>query len=320
MWAMRAGVVVAVATFVVALAAVPSSAHEGPHLEQQRLTAEIEAAGPNVDGHRLLERAMAERDEGELAEAEEDLEAAEHANPPGDPGLIAIERARIAFDRQLDEQALDAYGEVLRIERPEGRETPTRLFAIALAERAVTQERLERWPAARDDWDAAFAARPTAEAALARGLLDELLGEAERAERGYREAMKATPTIVIARALCRVLLDRGDAAEVVALADDAIDATPFDVEWLLVRADALDVAGSTAEAHDDRLAALAEIDRAMRVRPSDLRRLVRARVWLALGRAESAAREAEDIARRRPELTEAAELAHEARAAERSER
>lgn len=284
-------------------------AHPGPRVTIDALS---RRADGDDDPRLLLERAAARREVGQLDDAGRDVDRAEAAGAGKD--VVALERARIAVARGDDRAAAAALDRALVAGRPDRAAEPSRLLVEALTERASLQVRAGRAEDARSDWDAAFAARPTAEAALARGALDVQLGDPGRAAAGYRDALARVPSVALRRELARVELARGAWDAAIAVVDDALAGSAAPVDWLLLRAEAHAGAGRGARAEADRRDALAEADRALAARPSELRQLARGRALLALGRRDEAAAVAEAVLRTRPRLDEALALVHAPRA------
>jgi tetratricopeptide (TPR) repeat protein len=294
---------------VVALLGLPveGHAHPGARATERRLD---QQPSP-LRGADRLARAEARRELGDGLGAEEDLAAI----APGDvdPARIALERARIAAARGDLDDAEARFGTALELARPEGAIAPSRWVAQVLAERATLRTRSGDGEGARSDWDAAFAVSASADAALARGRLDEDAGDRVQAAAGYREALGITGSIALRRALVRVELARGAWESARQLADEAMASGTFDVEWQLLRAAAHEGAARPGEAERDRRAALVEAERAFSAKPTDLRRLALARALLANGREREARAAIEAVLRARPTLAEAKALDAEAR-------
>jgi tetratricopeptide (TPR) repeat protein len=292
------------AALTMATFATGADAHPGARAAERALSP---AADGGLDADASLRRAAARRELGDLDGAADDLARA-MASGRAAPERIALERARLAGARGEDDAARRRYDEAVRAARPDGATSPSVLLVEALTERAARRAGAGERAEARADWDAVFAARPTADAALARGALDEASGDLARAADGYRAALAIVDAVALRRALVTVELRRERWDAVIALANEALRAPAARVDWLLLRADAHAGAGRTAEAQADRQAALVEADRALAARPSDLRRLSRARALLALGRNAEARAEAQAVLRDHPTLEEAREL------------
>ncbi len=292
-----------------AVAPVGADAHPGARAEERSLTS---AADGGLDPEAALRRAAARRELGDLDGAADDVARAA-ATGLAPPAQLAHERARLASARGDATAAEGFHDDALRAARPDGAAEATVLYVETLALRAALRTARGATEDARSDWDAAFATRPTADFALARGRLDERHGDLARAADGYREALRAVDAVALRRALAALELrrERWDAA--LAVAEEALRAPSARVDWLLVRADAQQGAGRAERAAADRKAALTEADRALAARPSDLRQLARGRALLALGRRGEALREAEAVLRLRPSLSEARDLLDAAR-------
>ena len=120
--------------------------------------------------------------------------------------------------------------------------------------------------------------------------------------------------VVLKRALIAVEVERGEFAGAIALVDTFIAAHAFNADAFLDRADIQERAGDLELARADRLRALAQIERALLQRPSEMRRLSRARALLGLGRVAAAVAELEAIVARSPRFGDAQRMLVEARA------
>ena len=77
---------------------------------------------------------------------------------------------------------------------------------------------------------------------------------------------------------------QGHFAEALAEIERVLTVARVDTEWLLLRAAVLDEAGRPSEAAHNRLAALAEANRLIAIRPSARAHLMRAEALVSLGR------------------------------------
>jgi tetratricopeptide (TPR) repeat protein len=292
------------------LGAAGAAAHPDPRATLEALDV---ALAESPSGSASLARAAARREAGDLEGAARDLAEAE-ASFAVTRAEVALAGARLAAARGDDPRAEALFGDVLTAARPPAATAPSGLLATALTERARLRERRRNVEGARNDWDAAFAARPNADAAAARGALDEAEGQLTRAAAGYREGLASTGAVALRRALARVELARGAWTAAEQLANEALSAPGAEVEWLLVRAAARKGAGQAEAAEADRRLALATAQRALRQRPSGLRLVALGRALLANGQVEEARATLDDVLRAHPTLPEARALAEEARA------
>jgi tetratricopeptide (TPR) repeat protein len=280
--------------FCLACATV-ARAHEG-------LERELEAADATVrarpgDPQALLARAALLRRAGDAARALADLDVA---------SAIAPALREVSLERGLLLAAVDARRAEAELDRFLADGPPT---VAALVARAALRERAHRLAEARADWDAAFRLRPDPDAALARGRLDETLGDLGRAAAGYEEALHALGGAVVVRiALVRVEIARGRFSHARALVDEGMAQAAQKAEWLLLRADVDDAAGQRAAAARTRRAALDEIDASLARKRTPLRLLTRARALIALGRRVDAIRDLEECLAAAPQLDEARRL------------
>ncbi|MEO5730526.1 MAG: hypothetical protein ABI134_00780, partial [Byssovorax sp.] len=167
----------------------------------------------------------------------------------------------------------------------------------------------KRLALARADYEAALKLRADPDLYLARGRVDEALGQLERAALGYEEGLRALSGAVSIRLpLIRVEHTRKRFDRAIVWIEEAMATSPLKADWLLLRAEEHASAGRAAAATADREAALAELDTRLGRRPNDLARLSRARALLALGRDTEATRELEAIVARNPGLAEAQTL------------
>lgn len=282
------------------LVAPAAAAHQGTHAEIAALDAALADKPGDVD--LLLRRAELHRRENHLEAARADLTVVEH---------IAPNRRELFYERGMLRAAsgdnAGAEGDLTRF--LEGNPS-----AAGFVARARVREVMGRVDDARADYDAAIKLRPEPETYLARGRIDEVQSKLDRAAAGYEDGLKQLGGAVSIRlALIRVETARGKHDRVVALADEAIAASPLKADWLLVRAEAHARAGRAPMALRDRNAALKEVDDTIKRRPNDLVRTARGRILLALGRAPEALRELEGVIARSPNLPEAKTLLAEAR-------
>ena len=278
-----------------------AAAHDGTSVEMAVLDAQIQGRPGDVD--LLLQRAALARRTGDLSKSITDLEQVARRDP---------ERRELFLERGL---TLAAQGSAARAEADLDRFLDAGApAAIALAARASIRQAAGRLAEARADYDEAIRLRPDPELYLARGRVDEARGQLAAAAQGYEEGMRALGGAVVLRlALVRVERARGRFDRAVALLDEVITTAPMKAEWLLHRADVHAAAGRAVAAARDRADALREIDAMLARRPTDLRRLTRARALLALGRKAEAIRELEGVVARSPRLKEAQALLEEAR-------
>ncbi|MEW5850619.1 MAG: tetratricopeptide repeat protein [Myxococcota bacterium] len=160
------------------------------------------------------------------------------------------------------------------------------------------------------DYTTAIALRPQEpDLHLARARLLEGAGRWDEAEAAYRQAMgELAGAVVIRRAYVELLVKRQKHAEAVALIDAILPRVPVKADWYLRRAEILEAAGQPRAAHRDRMTALRELNALLARRPDALRRVSRARAYLALGRREEARADLEAALKSSPRLEPARKL------------
>lgn len=275
-------------------------AHDEPSLAVASLDAALEKSPGDAD--KLLARAALLRAAGKLDRAALDAGLASMLDPFRHD--VWIERALIAkaqgdaalAERELS-RVLDAGGGGV----------------VALVARAEIRAQKKRFSEARADYDAAIVKRPDPELYLARGRVDEAMNRLDRAAEGYAEGVQATNAIALRLALVRAERARGKPERALAVLTDAITTQVPKAEWLLLRAEVHDEMGKRTSATRDRAEALAEVDAALRAKPTDLHHTRRAKVLLALGRDEEALKVLHAVVKRSPSYREAAVLIEDAK-------
>lgn len=274
-------------------------AHDEPSRAIATLDAALEESPGDVD--KLLARAALLRAAGKLERAALDAGLASMLDPFRQD--VWIERALVAKaqgDAALAERGLS------RIVDAGG------ASVVVLVARAEIRASQQRFSEARADYDAALAKRPDPELYLARGRVDEAMNRLDRAAEGYAEGVNATSAIALRLALVRAERARGKPERALAVLTDAITTQAPKAEWLLLRAEVYDEMGKRPSAARDRAGALAEIDAALRAKPTDLHHTRRAKALLALGRNEEALRVLKAVVKRSPSYREAAVLIEDA--------
>ena len=291
------------AIFVTLLWVSPSSSHESVNVQISALGAKIQKDPKNPSLY--LERADLQRREKHYAEALRDLDRAQK---------LAPERKDIVLERGL---TLAAKGDTEEAEKLLSKYLAMgSRSAKAFVARGKIRESALRYADARSDYAAAVALEPQPDSFLARGRMDEALGHWDDAVRGYEEGLRMLSGAVVLRlALVRVEQKQGHYERVIAVIDEILPKLPLKADWLLLRADAHEGAGRTAEARKDREAALREADERIAVRPTDYAAIARVKALRALGRREEALREIEIVVQHAPKLDEARTLRDEIRAA-----
>jgi len=279
------------------LALAPAArAHPGPHEEIARLDVAIAAEPGRADLH--LERAVQYRLASRYDEALADLARAERL-APADPnvylqrGLTLTEMGRDAdADAALTRYLGDGAGN-----------------AVALAERGRIRARRGDFEGALADYSAALALEGQVELFLLRGGAQEKLKRLAEAAAGYREGLTQFPgDAALQEALVRVEVERRNFDAALVVVADALARSPQRTRWLLRQGDILELAGRRDEATEARLAALAEIDRVLATRQSAIQLVIRAEVFLALGRLDEAQADLDVVLRKAPHYRAAHDL------------
>jgi tetratricopeptide (TPR) repeat protein len=280
---------------LVALAATAAGAHPGLHHDIASATAAIDKEPTKADLY--VERAFLERLDEEFDAALIDLEKAQRLDPAN---------LRVAAERGMTFAALgqdaDAEAELSRFVLHGG-------TAPTFAERAKVRERLGLKREAVGDYTAAIALRPDIELYIARGALQESIGDLKGAAAGYMEGRaKLGDAVTLDLPLIRVETSLRRYAEAVAVIDAQLLGASVKTDWYLRRADVLTAAGRTKEAQADREAALREANAAVLRTGSGLQLYSRAKVQASLGRIEDAKHDLELVLEKSPRFAEAREM------------
>lgn len=280
---------------LVALAATAAAAHPGLHHDIEGATAAIQKEPGRAD--LFVNRAFLFRLDEELDAALADLD---HARE------LDLTNLRVAAERGMTLSALgrdkEADVELTRFVSRGG-------TAPTFAERAKVRERLGRKREAVADLASAIALRPDIEFYVARGALQESLGDLAGAAEGYRDGrVKLGDAVALDLALIRVETGRKRYASALELIEAQLGRAPVKTDWYLRRAEVLAAAGRTKEAQADREAALREADAAIDRTGSGMNLYSRAKVQVALGRIEGAKHDLQLVLEKSPRFVEAREM------------
>jgi tetratricopeptide (TPR) repeat protein len=280
---------------LVALAGAAAAAHPGLHHDISAATAAIEKEPKSADLY--VDRAFLLRLDEELDAALADLD---HARE------LDATNLRVAAERGMTLSALgrdkDADVELTRFVGHGG-------TAPTFAERAKVRERLGRTREAVADLTSAIALRPDIELYIARGALQESLGDLAGAAQGYTEGRaKLGEAVTLDLALIRVETGRKRYASALELIEAQLGRAAVKTDWYLRRADVLAAAGRTTEAQADREAALREADAAIERTGSGMNLYSRAKAQAALGRIEDAKHDLLLVLEKSPRFVEAREM------------
>ena len=271
-------------------------AHPGLHHDIARATEAIEKEPGRADPY--VDRAFLERLDDQLEGALADLDQAERL----DPGNL-----RAAAERGMTLSALRQDAQAERV--------LSRFLAAgtgsspALAERAKVRERLGRPAEAVADYGAALALDPEIDWYMARGRLQEALGDLGAAAAGYRDGLQRVgDSVVLELALIRVETARGHDDAALELVDRQLAAAAVKTEWRLRRAELLELGGRAGEARAERDRALREAEAAVEQNATGIRLVSRARALASVGRIDEARRDLRLALDKSPRFTEAREL------------
>jgi len=291
---MRAAIPIGVALAL--LGGVAAQAHPGLHHDIARASEAIEKEPSRAELY--VDRAYLERLDEEFEAALADLDLALRLAPT---------ELRVAAERGMTLSAMGRYAEAeaelsrfLRF----GNGT-----APVLAERAKVREHLGRKKEAVTDYASAIAIQPDVELYMARGALQESLGDLAGAAAGYRDGIaRLGEAVNFDLALIRVETARKRYDAALALIDGQLGRSAVKTDWYLRRADVLEAAGRKNEARRDREQALAEAESALAKNFNGMKLFSRAKVQVALGRVDDAKRDLAQVLEKAPGFTEAREM------------
>ena len=289
------------------LAAVAVEAHPGLHEDIARASAAIEKEPSRADLY--VERAFLERLDEQFDAALIDLDSARRFDPVN---------LRVAAERGMTLSAMGQYGEadaeLTRFLKGGSGTAP------ALVERAKVREHLGRKKEAMADYASAIAIQPDVESYMARGALQESLGDLAGAAAGYRDGIaRLGEAINFDLALIRVETARKRYDAALVLIDGQLGRSAVKTDWYLRRAEVLDAAGRKNEARRDREQALAEAESALAKNFNGMKLFSRAKVQVALGRIDDAKRDLAQVLEKAPGFTEARKMLATLEAADKNE-
>ena len=186
-----------------------------------------------------VKRADAERAQGNVAQALDDLETA--ARLSSDVLLVSMRLADVYNEAERFDEAARHYEEVVRVDP----DSTTALYKLALVRfrsgrEAEAIDTLNRAAAIRDGfWEAYYL----------RGAIFQSLGATDEAEADFRKALELRPGADLARAaLVELYMDNRDSARAMELVQAEIDANPGAAPPYLSLAHVHRVAGRSTEA------------------------------------------------------------------------
>lgn len=277
-------------------AAVAAGAHPGLHHDIAGATEAIERSPGSATLY--VERAYLLRLDEEFDSALADLDQARRLDPA---------EIRVAAERGMTLSAIGRYAEaeveLTRFLKAGGGTAPV------FAERAKVREHLGRKKAAVADYASAIGLRPDMEFYMARGALQESLGDLAGAASGYRDGIaRLGEAVNFDLALIRVETSRKRYDAALGLIDAQIGRSAVKTDWYLRRAEVLEAAGRKNEARGDRQRALAEANRALEQNANGIRLFSRAKVQVALGRFDDAKHDLAQVLEKSPGFAEAREM------------
>jgi tetratricopeptide (TPR) repeat protein len=291
-----------ITVLLIAATWAPTAASHGG-IPKEIAALDVKLAGDSERADWWVERATLERLRGDYGAALADLNEAADLEP--DLPTLCLERGRVL--------AIFGYNAEAESDLDYFLATSPR-HARALADRAAIRAALGHDDLARADYEAALAIGKSIDVYLALGKLLERGDKLDDAAQCYSKGLGVlSDAVVLKLALIRVETERRNYKRAIQLVDTIIASSAVRADGLLHRAEILEKAGKEAEARRDRLAALEEVNRAMKKRPSALRRLTRAKILLALDRHEEGIDELESVNEQAPNLEEARELLRSAR-------
>jgi tetratricopeptide (TPR) repeat protein len=273
-------------------------AHSDVDPEIAEITKKLADQPNNVE--LLWHRGQLYRFNGKLKESFYDLEKAWLLDP--DNRKVSMERCRTLVALGYDHEAEPALNQLLQGESGSSRVT-------ALVERAHLYARTKRPDLAIRDFSEALNFYPTVEIYMARGHLQEELGQLDAAAAGYREGLGHLGQAgILRRELIRVEMDQGHYPNALTLIDEELRSASVKTDWYLKRAAVLAAMGQTAETDRAHSQALAEANRALARRPTALHLVARAKVYQAQGQLEAAKQDLRLAVDKAPQFTEAQDL------------
>ncbi len=276
----------------------PAEAHSEVDPEIAEVTAELAQHPDNVE--LLLRRGQLHRYNEHYAESLGDLDRAwtlDRSNRP-----VALERCRTLVALGRTREAETGLTQYLHEETGVSR-------VMALVERANLYAGTGRATLAIADFSEALSFYPTIELYVARGHLQEELGQFDAAAAGYLVGLNRLPQASMLRSsLIRVKIAQGQYPEALTLIDQEIANASGKTEWYVRRAVVLAAMGQTEAAEYAYAQALTEANRILAKRPTALQRLMRAKVYHAMGQLDAAKHDLRLVMQAAPNLTEAETL------------
>ena len=280
-------------------------AHDGLHVDLEKLTAEIEALEtPNAGLH--LVRAQLFLEHEKIDEALADLDRVRAIlGPEDDSDTTRIEepfvRAKVFIASGKSEEAAALLDEVIALA---GDRHPK-----ALDVRADLHEAKGDLPAAIVDRRRAFVALATLERALALGEVLRRAGRLGEASGHYSASIaELGESRTVRDAWISVEIERGEYESALSMIDAEMRRAANRTPWLLRRAEVYAAAGNEAKRTAALAEALDEVNRVLERRPLPIHFTSRARVYLEQGDLDRAEADARTAIERAPKFLPAQQL------------
>ena len=266
------------------LLAASVEAHHGPNKVIDDLSHRMIREGSSAE--LLARRGDEYRALGKLPDSTADYEAALVLDEDYLPALYGL--AQVYIDR---EKVQLAQGLVERAVQSAADANQAAAFHALLAQ---IHEKEDRCELALESWDRALASsRPEVDWFLGKAQLLWKLQQPEAAEQSLCAAMKRNPSEALKRAWYESLVRSGKLDQAQSHVEYGLSKSRWKSSWLLLRARLHAARGSLAEARQDALAALAEIDQRLQPRaPNPFLTADKAQALAMLGRDKEALEQA----------------------------
>jgi len=263
-----------------------------------RLTELLKKEPNRIDLLKL--RALLLRQEGRPAEALNDLDRARQLDP--NDREVRLQRGLTLSTLRRDQEAETELNVFLELEK--GRQQ-----VFGLAERGRIRARTGRPDLGIVDLTAAIAIQPVLELYLARGQVQESMGQLREAAAGYQNGISRLGRATsLTTALIRVQLAQRQFQSALTLIDQEVTRASAKTLWLLRRAEVRAAMGQLAQAKLDQEAALTEANRVLEKKVTPIHLLSRAKVLIAMARLEEAKSDLEDCVGLVPRFAECRQL------------
>ena len=269
--------------------ALPVVAHDGVHIDIDRITREIKQS--KDPGPLYLLRARLCRVHGRPELGLQDLQLARGCGI--EPFAEKLQRALCLRDLSRFRQALKLLDELAI--------APGNSSLDVFSERSALRESLGDIDGAIIDLARVQAVVPDLEKTLRLGMLYEKRKAPGIAASLYRKIIeKSGDSVLLSISLIRAETDSGHHDEALALVDVKLQSAALKAPWLQRKAEILSAAGREAEAESVLKEALEDLDTIFKRRPVPIHRVTRARILRQLGRLDEARSELEIVLQQAP--------------------